>query len=421
MVRFFDADRWAEIWQTITRNRRRSIMTALGVFWGIFMLIVLLGAGTGLGRMFRSQLGGISTNTVFLMTDQTSIPYKGMPSGRHWQMDVDDLTAIRELPEVEFSSPITWGGERPVVRADKKGDYMVMGYSADMQNINPQKIVMGRYINDVDDLRERKVCVIGEQVWKDLFPGGENPEGETIQIGNSYFTVIGVSRPIGTAMNFGGDPETTIIIPALLLQKMYGQGMSVHFIAVAGYRDVDSKELISICRQTIAARHLISPDDEKAVRTIDTAELFAKVMGLFSGISLLTWIVGLGTLLAGIVGISNIMLVLVRERTQEIGVRRAIGAGPRTILSQILTESFLLTFFAGTFGFAAGVGLLSIVDTFMHRAIAAGAQMPDVSWQVTFGLGMSALGVLVLGSLLAGVIPAVRALSIKAVDAIREE
>ncbi len=423
MVSFFDADRWSEIWQTITRNRRRSIMTAMGVFWGIFMLIVLLGAGTGLGRMFRSQLGDMTTNTVFLMSDQTSIPYKGMPSSRTWQMDVDDLEAIREMPEVQYVSAIAWGGARTATYESQKGDdYTLMGYSPDMQRINPLKILSGRYLNDVDEERERKVCVIGEQVQRDLFPSGESPEGKTIQVGSSYFTVIGVARAQSQMMNFGGDMETQIIIPALLLQRMYGQGNTLHMIALAGYENVDTKELIEKCRLTIAGRHLISPDDQKAVRTIDTGEIFNKVTGLFRGISALTWIVGLGTLLAGIVGISNIMLVLVRERTQEIGVRRAIGAKPSTILSQILSESFILTFVAGIFGLAAGVGLLSLVDTFYHRAAMLGAgNMPDISWQVSFGIGMTALGVLVAGSLLAGVIPAWRALSIKAVDAIREE
>lgn len=420
MTGFFDTDRWNEIWQTISRNRRRSIMTALGVFWGIFMLIVLLGAGTGLGRMFRAQLGGTATNTIFIMPGLTSVPYKGMPTGRMWDMNNDDLTALRKLSGVQYITGIAWGGSRDISYQNKKGEFGLMGYLPDMQQINPQKIIMGRYLNQVDELRQRKVCVIGLQVWRDLFPGGENPEGKTIQIGSSYFTVIGVTKPQGGMMAFS-DPERTVVIPLRILQQMYGMGQDVQMIALSGYADTPTKQLIEECRQSIAARHLIAPDDMKAMYIQDTSEVFGKIMGLFYGISVLTWIVGLGTLLAGIVGISNIMLVLVRERTQEIGIRRAIGASPLTILSQILSESFILTFIAGIFGFGAGVGVLSLVDSFYMRAIQMGKELPEISWQISFGMGMLALGILIAGSLLAGVIPASRALRIKAVDAIREE
>lgn len=420
MTGFFDTDRWNEIWQTISRNRRRSIMTALGVFWGIFMLIVLLGAGTGLGRMFRAQLGGTATNAIFIMSDRTSVPYEGMPTGRSWELDWDDLEALRKLPRIEYISAVCWGNQRNMSHQDHKGEFGLMGYSPDMQQIAPQHILMGRYLNEVDELRQRKVCVIGLQVWRDLFPGGEDPTGKTIQIGSSYFTVVGVTKPLGGMMAFS-DPERTVVIPALLVQQMYGLGRTIDMLALTGYADEPTQEVIQECRQSIAARHLIAPDDKKAIYFQDTSEVFGKIMGLFRGISLLTWIVGLGTLLAGIVGISNIMLVLVRERTQEIGIRRAIGASPLTILSQILSESFILTFIAGIFGFGAGVGVLSIADSFYARAAQMDQHLPDISWQISFGMGILALGILVLGSLLAGIIPATRALRIKAVDAIREE
>ena len=226
MTGFFDTDRWNEIWQTISRNRRRSIMTALGVFWGIFMLIVLLGAGTGLGRMFRAQLGGTATNAIFIMSDRTSVPYEGMPTGRSWELDWDDLEALRKLPRIEYISAICWGNQRNMSHQDHKGEFGLMGYSPDMQQIAPQQILMGRYLNEVDELRQRKVCVIGLQVWRDLFPGGEDPTGKTIQIGSSYFTVVGVTKPLGGMMAFS-DPERTVVIPALLVQQMYGLGRTI--------------------------------------------------------------------------------------------------------------------------------------------------------------------------------------------------
>lgn len=264
MTGFFDTDRWNEIWQTISRNRRRSIMTALGVFWGIFMLIVLLGAGTGLGRMFRAQLGGTATNAIFIMSDRTSVPYEGMPTGRSWELDWDDLEALRKLPRIEYISAICWGNQRNMSHQDHKGEFGLMGYSPDMQQIAPQQILMGRYLNEVDELRQRKVCVIGLQVWRDLFPGGEDPTGKTIQIGSSYFTVVGVTKPLGGMMAFS-DPERTVVIPALLVQQMYGLGRTIDMLALTGYADEPTQEVIQECRQSIAARHLIAPDDKKAI------------------------------------------------------------------------------------------------------------------------------------------------------------
>jgi putative ABC transport system permease protein len=268
--------------------------------------------------------------------------------------------------------------------------------------------------------QKRKVCVIGTQIQKDLFPGMEDPTGKVIKVNNSYFTIIGVMRRQSTAMSFS-NVERTVVAPISLAQQMYGGGNSIHMLAIAGREDTPSKEVETACKSVIFAKHLISPDDEKAAWCMATAEMFDKVMSLFWGIGFLTWIVGLGTLLAGIVGVSNIMLVLVKERTQEIGIRRALGAPPTAIISQILSESFILTFIAGVVGLTAAVGVLSVADSIYYQAVTVAQEGAEISWQISFGTGMLALFILVAGSLLAGVIPAYRALSIKAVDAIREE
>lgn len=420
MASFFDIDRWNEIWQTIARNRKRSIMTALGVFWGIFMLTVMNGAGIGLSRLFRSQLGDMATNTILMNPQQTGIPYKGMPKNRTWRMENDDVEAVRKLPEVLYASAVCWAGEQHCSFGARKGDYTLMGYTPDFQRIQPQKIPYGRYINEMDIRNKRKVCVIGTQVQKDLFPGTPDPTGETIKIGASYFTIVGVIHKQSNAMVFS-DLERTIILPVSLVQQIYGMGNRIHMLAVAGRDDLPSKTVERSCRETIFARHLIAPNDEQAIWTMAAADLFEKVMGLFSGIALLTWIVGLGTLLAGIVGISNIMLVVVKERTQEIGIRRALGAPPVAIISQILSESFVLTFIAGILGLTAGVGVLSAVDSVYYQLVTVADDGIAVSWQISFGTAILSLAILVGGSLLAGVIPATRALHIKAVDAIREE
>lgn len=419
-MHFFDIDRWNEIWQTIARNRKRSIMTALGVFWGIFMLTVMLGAGMGLTRMFRGQLGDMATNTILMQPQQTGIPYKGMPKNRWWRMDNGDVDAVRQLPEVLYASAVFWGNEQHCSYEQRKGNYSIMGYSPDYQRIQPQKIPYGRYINEMDMARSRKVCVIGTQVQKDLFPGTPDPTGKTIKIGSSYFTVIGLIRKQNSVMSFS-DLERTIIVPVSLAQQLYGAGNRIHMLALAGRDDLPSKRVEKACRETIFARHLISPDDEKAIWTMAAAEMFEQVMSLFRGIALLTWIVGLGTLLAGIVGVSNIMLVLVKERTQEIGIRRALGAPPSAIIGQILSESFVLTFIAGILGLTAGVGVLSVADSIYYQAVTVAQEGMEVSWQVSFSTAVLALAILVGGSLLAGIIPATRALHIKAVDAIREE
>ena len=419
-MRFFDTDRWNEIWQTITRNRRRSVMTALGVFWGIFMLIVLLGAGLGLGRLFRAQLGESTTNTVLMQAVQTSVPYRGMPVNRWWQMDNDDVEAVRTLDEVRYAAGIFWGGEVHCSHDSRKGDYTLMGYSPDYQKINPQKILYGRFVNDVDLVQRRKVCVIGTQLWKDLFPGGGDPTGKVIKMNDSYFTVVGVMKRQSSFVTFS-DVERTAVVPISLAQQMYRRGRQIHMLAVAGRDDTPSSRVEQACRGAIFARHIIAPNDEMAIWTMATAEMFDKVMGLFRGIALLTWVVGLGTLLAGIVGVSNIMLVLVKERTQEIGIRRALGAPPRAIIAQILSESFVLTFIAGVLGLSAAVGVLSVADSIYYQTVTVAQEGAEVSWMISFGTGILALAILVGGSLLAGVIPAARALNIKAVDAIREE
>ncbi|MDE6374521.1 MAG: FtsX-like permease family protein, partial [Alistipes sp.] len=246
------------------------------------------------------------------------------------------------------------------------------------------------------------------------------PTGKVIKVNSSYFTVVGVIRKQSTAMAFS-DLERPIIVPVSLAQQLFGRGDYVHMIALAGREDVASAQVEKACRQEIFARHIISPDDEKAIWTMAVSEMLDKIQGLFRGIALLTWIVGLGTLFAGIVGVSNIMLVTIKERTQEIGIRRAIGAPPAAILSQILSESFVLTFVAGVLGLAAAVGLLSAVDSVYYRMVVLAQEGASITWMVSFGTGIQALFIIVAGSLLAGIIPAFRALKIKAVDAIREE
>lgn len=411
----FDLDRWEEIWQTISRNRKRSIMTAFGVFWGIFMLTIMLGAGLGLKNALFSQLGDMSVNSCFFWGGRTSIPYKGLPSGRYWQFENEDLAAIKkQVPNVRSVGSVIWGSEYKFSRNDKKGDYSLVGYNPDFQQISPQPIWFGRFFNEIDMEQQRKVCILTEQVWLDLFPGGEDPVGSTIRMNNMYLTVIGMIKVPDRGFRFHGDKS--VLMPVSTMQQMYNMGHKLHSVAVAANDDADIKEVETNIKQLVFARHTISPDDTKAVYSQNLGEQVNKFNSLFGGIGTLTWIVGIGTLLAGLVGVSNIMLVIVRERTQEIGVRRALGARPRIIISQIMSESFVLTFVAGIFGLALAVALLSGAES----VLTASAGRP-IRPQISFGTGMLSMTVLILGSLLAGILPASRALRIKPVDAIREE
>ena len=411
----FDLDRWEEIWQTISRNRKRSIMTAFGVFWGIFMLTIMLGAGLGLKNALFSQLGDMSVNSCFFWGGRTSIPYKGLPSGRYWQFENEDLAAIKkQVPNVRSVGSVIWGSECKFSRNDKKGDYSLVGYNPDFQQISPQPIRFGRFFNEIDMEQQRKVCILTEQVWLDLFPGGEDPVGSTIRMNNMYLTVIGMIKVPDRGFRFHGDKS--VLMPVSTMQQMYNMGHKLHSVAVAANDDADIKEVETNIKQLVFARHTISPDDTKAVYSQNLGEQVNKFNSLFGGIGTLTWIVGIGTLLAGLVGVSNIMLVIVRERTQEIGVRRALGARPRIIISQIMSESFVLTFVAGIFGLALAVALLSGAES----VLTASAGRP-IRPQISFGTGMLSMTVLILGSLLAGILPASRALRIKPVDAIREE
>ena len=411
----FDLDRWEEIWQTISRNRKRSIMTAFGVFWGIFMLTIMLGAGLGLKNALFSQLGDMSVNSCFFWGGRTSIPYKGLPSGRYWQFENEDLAAIKkQVPNVRSVGSVIWGSEYKFSRNDKKGDYSLVGYNPDFQQISPQPIRFGRFFNEIDMEQQRKVCILTEQVWLDLFPGGEDPVGSTIRMNNMYLTVIGMIKVPDRGVRFHGDKS--VLMPVSTMQQMYNMGHKLHSVAVAANDDADIKEVETNIKQLVFARHTISPDDTKAVYSQNLGEQVNKFNSLFGGIGTLTWIVGIGTLLAGLVGVSNIMLVIVRERTQEIGVRRALGARPRIIISQIMSESFVLTFVAGIFGLALAVALLSGAES----VLTASAGRP-IRPQISFGTGMLSMTVLILGSLLAGILPASRALRIKPVDAIREE
>ncbi|MFG5856815.1 ABC transporter permease [Dysgonomonas sp. Shenzhen-Wh21] len=417
----FDLDNLQEIWVTITRNKLRSFLTCIGVSWGIFMLIILIGIGYSFQGGIMKNVSGFASNSCFFWTDVTSEPYKGFRKGRFWSMNRKDVTLIREKAQsVEYISPVLFGnsGDKNVVRGRKSGSYGTRGIYPDHFNIEQQHILMGRVFNELDIAGTRKVCVIGREVYETLFQPGENPEGQYIRVNGIYFQVIGVIRPKSN-MSIGGDVESTVFIPFSTMQQAFNQGDKVYFMACTAKPGYPSSVVEEEVTAIIKTAHDISPTDEKAVGSFNIEKQFQIFNNLFLGIDFLIWFVGIGALLSGIIGISNIMLVTVRERTREIGVRRAIGAKPITIVKQILSESFVLTTIAGFAGFFAGIALIEIISYVMSKNISDDVFL--IPPLVSFWTAIAALGVLIISGILSGLMPAMRALRIKAIDAIREE
>jgi len=414
----FDIDRWQEIWFTITHNKSRSFLTAFGVFWGMFMLVVMVGAGVALQRGMSSQIEGFATNSCFVWAQQTSEPYKGLKKGRNWNMENADISLlINKVPEIQYLAPVLFGGQSTnnVTRNDKAGTYGVKGNYPSYNKIDESKMVYGRYINDIDITEERKVCVIGERVYEVLFPKDENPIGKSIQVNGIYFNVIGVARHT-SHVNIGGNAEESVVLPFSTMQQAFNQGKIIHFMAVTAKPGIKVKIIEDKIHAVLQEKHNISPLDKKAVGGFNIEDEFNMFLYLGIGIAALIWIVGLGTLFAGAIGVSNIMLVTVRERTKEIGIRRALGATPRNIIAQILSESIILTVIAGVLGLMFGVGLLSLVGV----ALSHGDQFFKDP-QISFTVAIAALIILLIIGTLAGFIPANRAMNIKPIEAIREE
>ncbi|MDR3297645.1 MAG: ABC transporter permease, partial [Prevotellaceae bacterium] len=408
-------------WLTISRNKVRSLLTGFGVFWGLFMLVVMMGSGTGLQTGIMRNVEGFATNTAFFFNGQTSKPYKGYRKGRYWQIRNADVEVIRStVKSLKYISPMLFGGrsEGNVVHGDKAGAYNVRGVYPDYARVEQQRYRYGRFINEVDILHQRKVCVIGSRVYEELFKNGESPIGQQIRVNGIYFSVIGVAEGVAN-ISIGGRSSEAVSIPFSTFQRAYNQGDRVHFMGITARDGANVEQLERDVKAILRSQNKIAPDDESATGSFNLAREFKMFDSLFTGIRWLVWLVGMGTLLAGIVGVSNIMVVTVRERTREIGVRRALGAKPSKIISQIMTESLLLTLLAGLLGLCAGVGLLTMVDSLLSAN--PNPDMFFVNPRIEFGSAMLAAVVLVFSGMLAGVIPALRAMRIKAIDAIREE
>jgi putative ABC transport system permease protein len=420
-IRYFDRDSWIEIFHSLKKNKLRTFFTAFGVFWGIFMLVIMLGSGKGLENGTTEGWGDMSKNSIFLWGNNTSLPYKGFDKGRFIQFNNKDTEALKEnIEQIEFIAPKI--NHRPstnsVIRKDRSSSNNISGEMPEAEMIDPSDIIMGRYINYNDVDNNRKVAVLGIRAYEELFENDEDPIGEYIQIEGVNFVVIGVksSRQLG---NEAYNENSEIVIPFSTLQKTFNKGDKVYYYVISAKPQYNAKAVLGEITEFLKLRHSISPRDLMAIGSFDLSSEFKKLSDLFFGIDALIWIVGLGTLFAGIVGVSNIMLIVVKERTQEIGIKRAVGATPNDIRIQIVLESVFLTLLAGYIGLAFGVGIVELVDyTLIQFNLGDGTfKRPAVDFQKA----ISALVIIVLSGVFAGIIPAQRAVKLKPIEALRDE
>lgn len=412
----FDPDRFREILDTLSRNKSRTFLTGFGVFWGVFMLVALMGGSKGLKDLLQTNFDGFATNSAFVMAQPTTKAYAGFKKGRQWSMEYKDVERMKsQVAELDVVTPVVMRGSVSAVFKERKSSCSVKGLLADYQEVETPQMFYGRYLNAMDIAQQRKVCVLGKRVYKDLFPGGENPCGQMVCIDNIYYNVVGVDYNTGS-ISIGSNTENTVVIPLTLLQQAYNMGNRVDLLCVTAKPGIKMSDIIGKMRAVVARAHSIDAEDEKGLMVLNTEVIFGMVDSLFTGVNFLVWLVGLGTLLAGAIGVSNIMMVTVRERTTEIGIRRAIGATPGNILTQILTESMLLTAVAGMSGILFAVMILEMLE--MGNTSDG---IVEAHFQMDFWSAIGAVVMLCVLGMGAGLAPALRAMSIKPVDAMRDE
>lgn len=415
----FERDNWQEIFATIRKNKLRTFLTMLGVFWGIFMLVIMLGSGNGLRNGILKEFAGTATNSFFVWAQQTTKAYKGMKPNRSFNYTIADAEALKQLPELDVVSPLNQlgghEGASNVVRGLKTAACEIQANYPNISCISDIKMSEGRFMNDLDIKEKRKICVIGPRVAELLFKTDEKVIGEYIRINGVYFRVVGVTKQTSGG-NEGRQQAQRINIPFSTFQNAFNYGDVVGWFAIKSKDNIPAEQSEEKVIAMLKERHKIAPEDTKAIGHWNMAVEFNKLSGLFTGIEILVWIVGIGTLLAGVIGISNIMLIVVKERTKEIGVKRALGAVPFQIISQIMLEAVFLTSISGYFGLVIGIGLLEG----LNAAIGDSGEM-FTNPTVDLSVALKALTVLILSGAFAGLIPASKAVAIKPVEALRTE
>ena len=412
MFRFlFDIDTWQELSESLTKNKIRTIITMVGVWWGILLLIALLGSARGIENKFNVQFGDYATNSVFIWGQSTSMPFKGYQEGRVPRLKFSHIEKIRNnVQGIKFLLPRN-SRDAQVVRGISYAGFGVIGDFPLLDKIQKKNMKSGRFLNQNDIEQSKKVAVISTDAYEQLFEKDENAIGEYIKINEINYKVIGVFKQ--GEWDFGGQ----IHIPFTTFQKVYNQGDNIGWMTVTGQDGYDILQVEKDVKLALKNLNFVHPDDNRAFGSFNLGELFKRFEGFLLGMQFLTWFVGIATLIAGVFAIGNILLITVKERTKEIGIRRAIGATPFEIRRQIVLESVVLTTIAGILGIISGGWILMAVDA----AVGQGPDSVLVNASVSIFIVFVALIILVIFGSLIGLIPATRATIIKPIDALREE
>ena len=421
-----DRELWSEIWQVLTTNRLRTLLTASGIFWGVFILIVMLGFGNGIQAGVNKSLAGYATNALYLWGQSTSVPYQGLPPGRPINLNNEDTQALlTKVPGIDVLAPrirlSSYRGRNDVNSDNKVTDAEVSGDIPAFRHVLPMSLPYGRFINQIDLDQKRKVAVIGERIHDDLFGKEVNPVGRQIQIRQISFTVIGVFKP----KHYGSNRErmgSLVITPLPTFQQVFNFGDAVGFYAMIPKSGLRTEEVGVEMRQVLRQRHRVSPEDNRAYGDWNSESEFLQIQRLFIGIRAFVWTVGLATLLAGVLGVSNIMLIAIRERRREFGIRKSIGATPRSVITMVLAETATLVGVSGVLGLFAGLLALFVVDLITRPITkSVDAEVYFDTPTIDLNVAVAAILALAVASLLATLIPARHAMNIDPVEALRAE
>ena len=410
----FDSDTWQEIYDSIRKNKVRTSITIIGVLWGIFLLVVLLGAARGMENGFNKLFGNFATNSVFVWTQSTDTPFKGFQEGRRFSLTMNDIEVLKSeyIDEIKLLAPRNQTNNL-VIKDFKSGNFKVSGDYPILDQIQKKQLLYGRFLNENDISSIAKVAVISEDMYKQLFDKDELPIGQYIKINSISYKVIGVYKPSNT-IDFDGD---CAYIPFSTFKKVYNTANKVDWMMITAHDGTDIEQMESDVLLTLKGLHKVHPDDERAFGSVNLGERIGKVTGFITGMQFLTWFVGIATLIAGVFAIGNILLITVKERTKEIGIRRAIGATPKSIRQQIVLESVFLTTVAGMLGIIFGSIVLFIIDTAFGQGEDAALVNPTVDIPIIL---IAFATLIVLGTLI-GLIPAHMATVVKPIEALREE
>lgn len=413
----FDYDKWQEIFQSIWKHKLRTLLTALGVWWGIFMLVFLMGAGQGLENGVMGMFGTHAKNALYVWTQKTTMPYEGLPPGRRAQLTYDDILAIEQecADFIEYIAPRLFVPSGEIMHGNNKGAFEVRGERPDLLHIEAIVMEEGRFINALDMDGRRKTAVIGQRVREVLFEK-EDPIGQYLKINGAEYKIVGVFKSSRRGGGNADEDEELIFIPLSTAQQVTNRPRDINWFVCTIQPGISVGSVEDQIKGILRERHKIHPDDPQGVRSDNIEEEYKEITGLFFGIKFLVWLVGIGSLLAGIMGVGNIMLIVVKERTKEIGLRKAMGATPGSIVSMVLMESVFITAIAGYLGLLSSTAIIFLIQL----AIGEGSEF-FANPQVNLDVGIAALVILVIAGALTGLIPALTAARIEPVVALRDE